>query len=92
MAGVKKSTGWFVRLLVGTFRFFAWWSGMFVLLGGTGSACPFCGQPGCAGGPAASAFLGGIFAAIMSCWRWLARGFGTQGASPRRPPERTGER
>jgi len=41
----------------GVWRFLAWWGAMFAFLAGFGTTCPFCGQPGCAGGPA-SRWLG----------------------------------
>ena len=66
------------KVLVGVLRFFAWWGGMFTILGGTGSVCPFCGQPGCMGGPASVGFLAGLFATFISLPKWLGRQFNTR--------------
>ena len=67
------------KLLVGVLRFFTWWGGMFAILGGTtGGICPFCGQPGCMGGPASVGFLAGLFAVFMSLPRWLGHRFRSQ--------------
>ncbi len=64
------------KLLVGILRFFAWWGGMFAILGGTtGGICPFCGQPGCMGGPASVGFLAGLVAIFMSLPKLLGRRF-----------------
>jgi len=49
-------------------RFLAWWFSMFALLGPL-STCPIWGQPGCAGGSAGAAILGGLAAAAL----WLPR-------------------
>lgn len=49
-------------------RFMLWWFSMFALLGPL-STCPVCGQPGCAGGLAVPAVLGGLAAAAL----WLPR-------------------
>jgi hypothetical protein len=56
------------RFLAPFARFFGWWAGMFAFLAAF-SVCPFCGQPGCAGGPAFAAALGGISAFFLSVLR-----------------------
>lgn len=57
------------RLLAPLARFFGWWAGMFAFLAAF-SVCPFCGQAGCAGGPAFAGLLGGISAFFMSALHW----------------------
>lgn len=56
------------RLLAPFARFFGWWAGLFAFLAAF-SVCPFCGQPGCAGGPAFAGVLGGISAFFLSALR-----------------------
>ena len=56
------------RLLAPLARFFGWWAGLFAFLAAF-SVCPFCGQPGCAGGPAFAGVLGGISAFFLSALR-----------------------
>jgi hypothetical protein len=64
-------------------RFFGWWAGTFAFLAGF-SVCPFCGQPGCAGGPAFAGVLGGISAFFISM---LRRGKRAQRASTAKRPD-----
>jgi len=33
------------------------------------SVCPFCGQPGCLVGGAATGFVGGFFALLVQDWK-----------------------
>lgn len=56
------------RLLAPLARFLGWWAGLFAFLAAF-SVCPFCGQPGCAGGPAFAGVLGGISAFFLSALR-----------------------
>ena len=64
------------RFLAPFGRFLAWWAGLFAFLTAF-SVCPFCGQPGCAGGPAFAGLLGGVSAFFLSV---LRRGTGRQKA------------
>lgn len=56
------------RLLAPFARFFGWWAGLFAFLAAF-SVCPFCGQPGCAGGPAFAGLAGGVSALFLSFMR-----------------------
>lgn len=49
-------------------RFLGWWAGLSGFLTAF-SVCPFCGQPGCAGGPVFAGVLGGIFAFVLAALR-----------------------
>lgn len=49
-------------------RFCGWWAGMFAFFAAF-SVCPFCGQAGCAGGPASAGLLGAVSAFFLSVLR-----------------------
>ncbi len=66
----------------GVWRFLAWWGAMFAFLAGFGTTCPFCGQPGCPGGPASAGVLGGLFATGVFLTRWLGKRLGRESCKP----------
>jgi hypothetical protein len=53
-------------------RFFGWWAGIFAFLSAF-TVCPFCGQPGCVGGPATAGVLGSVSAFLLTVIRPLLR-------------------
>lgn len=54
-------------------RLVTWWAGLFVVLGRTGTVCPFCGQPGCPGGLASNGILAGLATIVLMLPRWIGR-------------------
>jgi len=69
----QKLRGRISRIASPLVRFFAWWAGMFVFLGGASATCPFCGQAGCPGGAAGAGILASIFAAALVIPKYLVR-------------------
>ncbi len=65
MPGRPGKTPWRTMLL----RFCGSWAAVFGLSGGM--VCPFCGQPGCAGGVAGAAVLSTATAILVSAWSKL---------------------